>query len=683
MKLVTYVRLNDGKKTEKIGVLTKNEKQIVDLQKASKVIYGKPSEYFTDMIAFLKGTAAARTAAAELLKKAPADCIADIGAVRLLAPVPRPLSIRDTMCFEGHWIGCQRTAMRLFKNIDPDTVDQAVFKPGPIWYDEPRYYQCDTANVIGPDVEVIYPEGEKFKDYECELALYICKEGTNIHARDAWDYVGGYTIFNDFSSRAVQVSFMSGEGMNLGPGLGKDFANAMGPCLVTPDSFDPTNAEMIVRVNGVERGRGNHSNAYHKIPDIISYVSRNITLHPGEVIATGTVDRGAGAENGTFLFFGDMIELEIENIGVLRNTVGTNKPQKDRNKKGLYKRSICAIKDGKSEFFTDYPDIWRCLPTTADVWRVDEMPAADSATFKKDMGNLPIEHEAPEGGSVYRHVQSSDLDIKLDILPPQMRELYLKVIKDNHLLIGTKEIPTPEDLKKHLTMHRTDSLNLFFCSEADEKYAALNDEEDIHLKAGDALIQIAGMHGWTGKGVISGLLVSADISTLKQLTEKPKPVMQSKLKKFKRYVAATMKSDEKAKGASDIVIDDYSPNESEILDSNGKVIGYAGDIWKTFSAKADVSCSTDTVTGPMKDAPPKGGITFRMVELLPDAALKTNKSMLNYYGVIKGALEGISESGNVTVGALQDIIQMKDAEMSIKNTGTEPVMFAHFMIDAR
>jgi len=113
------------------------------------------------------------------------------------------------------------------------------------------------------------------------------------------------------------------------------------------------------------------------------------------------------------------------------------------------------------------------------------------------------------------------------------------------------------------------------------------------------------------------------------------------------------------------------------------VIGYAGDIWKTFSANADVSCSADTVTGPMEDAPPKGGITFRMVELLPGAALKTNKSALNYYGVIKGALEGISELGHVTVGALQDIIQMKDAEMSVKNIGTEPVVFAHFMIDAR
>ena len=110
----------------------------------------------------------------------------------------------------------------------------------------------------------------------------------------------------------------------LGPGKGKDFdnANAMGPCLVTADEIgDPYRLEMVVRVNGEERGRGNSRDMRWKFEDCIAHASRSETLHPGEFFGSGTVGNGCGLESLRFLQHGDTVELEVEGIGVLRNRV--------------------------------------------------------------------------------------------------------------------------------------------------------------------------------------------------------------------------------------------------------------------------------------------------------------------------------------------------------------------------
>lgn len=679
MKLVTYTLKNDVEKKEKVGVLTADESQVVDLQAAN----GKPSPYFENMIAFLEGGKDAHALAKELLEKAGNNSKTSLDNVTLLAPL-KPRTMRDCMCFENHIINGNKQFKYRNRGIDPDTLDPKTFLPSAAWYEAPTYYKVNVNSIVGTDTNVSYPDGEQYMDYELELAVVIGKQGMNISARDAMDYVGGYTVFNDFSARMTQLKDMGDPTTNVGPGISKDFANAIGPCMTTSDAFNWEDAKTQVRINGKVLAEGNHGEIYHRLPDIIEYVSSNVTLYPGDIIATGTVANCCGLETGEPLHMDDVIELEIEGIGTLRNTVVPGKPQKMKNKKKIYKRSVCAPVDGKSTFvlLDDYPDTWKTLPTTADVWRVNEMPARDSATFKRDMGLLPIEHEAPKGGSTLRHVQQDQtLSPSIKNLSEKDKKRLMSTFRDLHRVLGTHEIPTEADMQKHITMHRTDSLNLFICGDS-EGFVALNDLEDVHLEVGDTLIQMAGMHGWDGKGVIGGLLVSANMGSFVQLTEKPKSQLKSKLNKFKRYVTATMKSNKLEKGESDIVIDDYSPNETEIYDANNKHIGYAGDIWKTFAADADVSAAADTITGPLEDAPPKSGITLRMVELLPGCQMETNKNILNYYCVAKGVLTGKSQTGAATAGNLQDIIQLKDADMVLANEGNEPAVFAHFMIDA-
>lgn len=686
MKLVTFILNADETKRQFVGALIENDTKVLDLQRAASTVNAKASRYFESMIDFLSGMADARELAAELIQKSEDDCKISISDVQLLAPVPNPPTLRDTACHEAHLIGCNRRAV-IMKGTDISTVDPETFKPGQSWYEEPRFYKGNVHTIIGTGVDVAFPEQENFKDYELELAFYICKEGKNISHRDAMDYVGGYTIFNDFSARMMQLREMD-PGLNVGPGRSKDFANAMGPCMVTPDAFDYENAKMIVRVNGEVRGQGNHGECYHKIPDIIEYISYNTTLYPGDIIATGTVGTGAGIETGIPLRVDDVVELEIEGIGKLVNKIVTPPACKFKNTAQRNKRYVCGPVNGKSMFvIDDYPDTWRTLPGNKpilDVWRVNEMPAKASATAAVDMGNLPIEHEpvAGSGNFIFRHVPFNFPmeSPRLSELPPPTRKFMMDMLVELHKLIGTKHIPSEEDMQKHATMHRTETLNMLFCAEGD--LVSLNDLEDAYLRPGDALIQPAGMHGYKGFGTTSGLLIAADMSTYTQLSEKPKAVMTSKLKRFKRFVTGTMKSESKASGMSDNLLDDYSPNESEIYDKTGKMIGYAGDLWHTFAPNADVSGAVDAVTKPMQEKPPKNGITYRMVDLLPGCVYESDESFLNFFSVITGQLDAVCEEKRVTVPMTGDVIQLKGAAMHLENTSDGITRFARFMIDA-
>ncbi|MGI9132450.1 MAG: fumarylacetoacetate hydrolase family protein, partial [Rhodoferax sp.] len=249
MKLVTYIRPDDRPLTEHLGVVT-SDVWLVDLQAASQSLRGGPNPHFNDMVAFLSGRPVAQAEAQALADAAGADELVALSSVKLLAPVPRPRMMRDTACYEGHLVNGLRAAARM-KGQNPDAMPPEAFKPPAIWYELPLYYKVNVNSIMGMDDEVAYPEGERFKDYELELAVVIGQEGRDIHARDAMRHVGGYTIFNDCSARLTQGKEMPNE-FHVGPGLGKDFANPMGPCLVTADAFDPDNAVTITRVNGVE-----------------------------------------------------------------------------------------------------------------------------------------------------------------------------------------------------------------------------------------------------------------------------------------------------------------------------------------------------------------------------------------------------------------------------------------------
>nr|MBC8512556.1 fumarylacetoacetate hydrolase family protein [Dehalococcoidia bacterium] len=134
------------------------------------------------------------------------------------------------------------------------------------------------------------------------------------------------TIFNDISARDIQLQEMMAYG--LGPVKGKDFCSIMGPCLVTPDEVDPGNMRMIARINGEVWSDNNSGTSYWTWPQIIEFASMDETLYPGDFLGSGTVEKGCGGEMGRWLQPGDVIELEVEGIGVLRNRVGEKLPKR-------------------------------------------------------------------------------------------------------------------------------------------------------------------------------------------------------------------------------------------------------------------------------------------------------------------------------------------------------------------
>jgi 2-keto-4-pentenoate hydratase/2-oxohepta-3-ene-1,7-dioic acid hydratase in catechol pathway len=243
---------------------------------------------------------------------ATAEPVADIATAELLAPLPRPTQIRDCLTFETHLKNAYASLeKRTGRKIDIPAI----------WYEQPIYYKANRMNVIGPGATIEWPRYAKVLDYELELACVIGRQGTDIAVDRAGDHIFGYTIFNDVSARDAQGKEMAGQ---LGPAKGKDFdtGNVFGPWIVTADAIgDAHNLDMTVRVNGERRGGGNSRDMHHGFDDIIAFISQSETLYPGEILGSGTVGTGCGLEIGRYLEDGDEIELEIENIGILRNVI--------------------------------------------------------------------------------------------------------------------------------------------------------------------------------------------------------------------------------------------------------------------------------------------------------------------------------------------------------------------------
>jgi fumarylacetoacetate (FAA) hydrolase len=215
--------------------------------------------------------------------------------VDLRPPVLHPPSVRDFMAFEEHVANARR---------------QRGSEVPPEWYEVPVFYFSNPAAIYGPEDDVPYPEGTAELDYELEVAAVIGAEGR----------VGGFTVLNDWSARDLQRQEMR---VGLGPAKGKDFATSLGPVVVTPDELDGSSAEMVARVNGEERSRGNLRDLHHSWDAILARAALNTELKPGDVIGSGTVGTGCILEHGDgrWLQRGDVVELEVEGIGVLRNRV--------------------------------------------------------------------------------------------------------------------------------------------------------------------------------------------------------------------------------------------------------------------------------------------------------------------------------------------------------------------------
>ena len=218
--------------------------------------------------------------------------------VRLQPPVLHPPSVRDFSAFEEH--------------VRAAGATRGLEVPEE-WYELPVFYFSNPAAIYGPDDEIPYPEETAELDYELEVAAVMGAEGR----------VGGFTIMNDWSARDLQRAEMR---VGLGPAKGKDFATSLGPVVVTPDEFDGRSGTMVARVNGEERSRGNLAAMHHSWAAILARAARNTRLLPGDVIGSGTVGGGCILEagDGRWLRPGDVVELEVEGIGILRNTVGAH-----------------------------------------------------------------------------------------------------------------------------------------------------------------------------------------------------------------------------------------------------------------------------------------------------------------------------------------------------------------------
>jgi fumarylacetoacetate (FAA) hydrolase len=216
--------------------------------------------------------------------------------VRALAPIPQPPTIRDFYAFEQHV-----AAARARRGLDVP----------PEWYQLPAFYFSNPHAVIGPGDPVTYPEGSAELDYELEIAAVIGNE----------EQIAGFTIMNDWSARDLQRREVP---VGLGPAKAKDFATSLGPVLITKDEFDGSSATMVARVNGEERSRGELATLRYSWEAMRAHAVRNTCLLPGDVLGSGTVGTGCILEHGDgrWLQPGDVVELEVEAIGVLKNVVG-------------------------------------------------------------------------------------------------------------------------------------------------------------------------------------------------------------------------------------------------------------------------------------------------------------------------------------------------------------------------
>lgn len=324
MRLITF---HDGH-SARTGAWIEGDQQIVDLARAATLM-DRPAAAFASMQMLIEAGPAGLTLAKELVAASPAAAVVPSAGVRLLSPVPQPIQMRDALAFELHLRQAKRASARMRLRDHPQA--EAAFReieasgslePPPVWFRQPIYYKCNRFTVIGDGEAVQWPAYSRILDYELELGVFIGKTGRDIPASRARDYIFGYTVYNDVSARDAQADEMAGM---LGPAKGKDFdtGNIIGPCIVTADELpEPYALEMTARVNGVEWSRGNSASMKHRFEDIIAHVSAAETLYAGEFIGSGTVGNGCGFELGRYPQAGDVVELEIQGIGRLRNQFG-------------------------------------------------------------------------------------------------------------------------------------------------------------------------------------------------------------------------------------------------------------------------------------------------------------------------------------------------------------------------
>jgi 2-keto-4-pentenoate hydratase/2-oxohepta-3-ene-1,7-dioic acid hydratase in catechol pathway len=252
----------------------------------------------------------------EIAMREPSEVVA-LRDVRLRAPIPKPPTIRDFYAFEQH----VRTARQ-----------RRGLEMIPEWYEFPVFYFSNPYATCGPDDAVAIPPECKEMDYELEVAAVVGRAGEDLDAATAERHIAGYMVMNDWSARDIQRREMK---LSMGPVKGKDFATSLGPVLVTPEEIEPCrkgkafDLQMVARVNGEEWSRASLADIHWSFGDMLAWATRATRVEPGDVIGSGTCGTGCilelalvhGGQRYPWLKPGDVVELEVEHLGVLRNTV--------------------------------------------------------------------------------------------------------------------------------------------------------------------------------------------------------------------------------------------------------------------------------------------------------------------------------------------------------------------------
>lgn len=196
----------------------------------------------------------------------------------------------------------------------------------PAWFDIPAYYKGGTTGFIGTGETIPWPRFSKQLDYELELACVIGRDGRNIKAKDAYKHIFGWTVLNDVSARDIQRQEMS---IRLGPAKGKDWCSVLGPVIVTADEFGLNDPDLLMTgfVNDQEWSRGRSSESYWSWGEMIEHLTMDEWVRSTDLLGSGTVGTGCGLELDKWIQPGDVVELTIEGIGTLKNTVGAPTPE--------------------------------------------------------------------------------------------------------------------------------------------------------------------------------------------------------------------------------------------------------------------------------------------------------------------------------------------------------------------
>ncbi len=324
MKLATY----RSRHSTTVGVVDSEAARIFDIAAAARRD-GATDRFFASMLVLIDSDDEGLELLHTLLAKhgGDADLWRDLADVELLAPLPEPRQMRDAMSFERHIRQSPRgmQALEAREKGGEAAFSAAMEAPlreiAPIYRQVPIYYITNRFTVAGPGSTVRWPRYSKVMDYELEVGIVTRRTRANIPLAEASAHIFGYTIFNDFSARDRQRLEMQGR---LGPAKGKSFdgSNVLGPWIVTPDELgDPQTLRVEVRVNGETRATGETSGMLFSFEQILAYASQDETIHAGEFFGSGTIGNCCGLEIGRFLESGDTIELHVDRIGVLRNTV--------------------------------------------------------------------------------------------------------------------------------------------------------------------------------------------------------------------------------------------------------------------------------------------------------------------------------------------------------------------------